>query len=116
MPALISAPLDVIDELMYRCWARRNFLPPELREADWHPVILEEMAAKDYELLEESRRETTINQPPHSRFVPLVPTITHLVHPAHADLREPHYLTSPESAGGGFMDSIYAGGLYTIEL
>ena len=43
-----SSTIDFIEELMYRCWARRNYLPPELREESWHPVILEEMA-DDYE-------------------------------------------------------------------
>ena len=39
--------LDFIEELRLRRWARENFVPAELRQATWHPVILEEMTRKD---------------------------------------------------------------------
>ncbi|HZT81794.1 MAG TPA: hypothetical protein VFA26_16325 [Gemmataceae bacterium] len=42
--------LDFIEELRLRRWARENHVPPELREATWHPVILDEMARKDLDL------------------------------------------------------------------
>ena len=112
MPALMSARIDMIEELMYRCWARRHYLPLELREADWHPVILDEMALRDEELFEESALEEPMNRRLEWSFVPLVPTITHLVHPAQSEIREPHFLTSPGSEGSYYTDSIYAGGIF----
>ena len=41
--------LDFIEELRLRRWARENFVPPELRQDTWHPVILEEMVRKERE-------------------------------------------------------------------
>ena len=43
--------LDVVEEIRLRTWARQNYLPRELRDGDWHPVILEEMRRKDEERL-----------------------------------------------------------------
>jgi hypothetical protein len=85
MPALTSARIDMIEELMYRCWARRNYLPLELREADWHPIILEEMALRDEELFEELHQQESMNRTLGSGFVPLDPSITHFVHPAQSE-------------------------------
>jgi hypothetical protein len=45
-----SAELDFIEELRLRRWARENYVPREQREAEWHPVVLEEMDRKDEEL------------------------------------------------------------------
>lgn len=45
-------PLDIIEELRLRRWARENYVPPEQRCPDWHQVILDEMARRDLELLE----------------------------------------------------------------
>jgi hypothetical protein len=50
-------PLDIIQELRLRRWARENYVPPEQRRPDWHQVIHDEMARRDLELLEAS--------PPH---------------------------------------------------
>lgn len=44
--------LDFLEELRLRTWARANFVPTEERDANWHPVILEEMRAKDEDLVE----------------------------------------------------------------
>lgn len=116
MPALLSAQVDPIEELMFRCWARRNYLPPELREADWHPVILEEMTLRDRELEEEDlRQEMMLSTPSARKFVPLVPTVTHYVHPAQGEIREPHFLSMPSSSGSFNTDTIYAGGIYDFE-
>jgi len=41
--------IDFIEELRLRRWARENFVPPELRQDTWHPVILEEMVRKERE-------------------------------------------------------------------
>jgi hypothetical protein len=104
-----SPPVGLIEELRYRCWARRNYLPLEFREPDWHPLILEEMACRDSELAEELRTEELLTHATGWDFVPLAPTMMHYVHPAHSDVREPHYLSAGDSQ---FTDSIYAGGLY----
>jgi hypothetical protein len=52
-----NEPLDLIEELRLRRWARENYVPPELRSPDWHQVIHDEMARKDLELLQA--------EPPH---------------------------------------------------
>jgi hypothetical protein len=41
--------IDFIEELRLRRWARENYVPATQREADWHPVILDEMSRKDNE-------------------------------------------------------------------
>lgn len=43
--------VDPIEEMRLRAWARHNYVPLDDREADWHPVILEEMQRKDREHL-----------------------------------------------------------------
>jgi hypothetical protein len=45
----VSVELDLIEELKLRRWARENYLPPESRRPDWHPIIHEEMRKKDLE-------------------------------------------------------------------
>ncbi|MCS7161197.1 MAG: hypothetical protein RMJ19_12060 [Gemmatales bacterium] len=50
-------PLDMIEELRLRRWARENYVPPEQRSPHWHQVIHDEMSRRDLELLEAS--------PPH---------------------------------------------------
>jgi len=116
MPVSPLTKIDAIDELMYRCWARRNYVPSELREADWHPVILEEMGLRDEELAEEARALERLNAMPTPPYVPLVPMVTHLVHPEHAQVREPHFLSAGDTAGTYYTDSIYAGGMFAFDL
>ncbi len=112
MPAAAQS-LDFIEELVFRCWARRNYLPLELREPDWHPIVLEEMALRDRELEEEQeqRADDLQTQAVSWDFVPLAPTVMHYVHPGHGEIREPHYL-SAGNAADSFTESIYAGGIY----
>ncbi len=43
--------LDFIEELRMRRWARENYVPRPSRENSWHPVILDEMAKKDRDLM-----------------------------------------------------------------
>ncbi len=43
--------LDFIEELRMRRWARENYVPHTRREDSWHPVILDEMAKKDRDLM-----------------------------------------------------------------
>ena len=45
----VSAELDFIEELKLRRWARENYMPPERRRPDWHPIVHEEMRNKDME-------------------------------------------------------------------
>ena len=42
--------LDPIEEIRLRTWARQHYAPSEQRDADWHPVVLDEMSRKDREL------------------------------------------------------------------
>lgn len=107
-----SSTIDFIEELMYRCWARRNYLPPELREESWHPIILDEMAIRDQELAEDAALEDAMNAPRHCEFVPLVPTLTHVIHPGHLETREPHFVSIRHPADSLSVDSIFAGGIY----
>ena len=64
-----SARLDLIKELRLRRWARTHWVPPEERQASWHPVVLEEMQRRDAELSDHVVRPST----PHFGYVPLVP-------------------------------------------
>ena len=105
------ATVDLIEELMYRCWARRNYLPLELRESDWHPIVLQEMASRDRELAEDLRTEEVLAHFASWDFVPLAPTAMHYVHQGHPEIREPHYLSAGSSTSS-FTESIYAGGVY----
>jgi len=50
MSSAVLAEVDLIEELKLRRWARENYVPCELRNRGWHPVILEEMFRKDEEI------------------------------------------------------------------
>ena len=41
--------VDAIEEIRLRTWARQNYLPSDLRDRSWHPIILDEMQRKDQE-------------------------------------------------------------------
>lgn len=71
--------LDIVEELRVRQWARRNWVPSDLRDARWHRVIHEEMTQRDAELAEGSAAA--------NRTVPLAEPSSHL--PA------PHFLQTP---------------------
>lgn len=47
-----AAEVDFIEELRLRRWAREHYVPCGRRDRSWHPVILDEMARKDEELVE----------------------------------------------------------------
>jgi hypothetical protein len=51
-PPASSADVDLIEELRLRRWARENYVPPQQRDPNWHPIILEEMRRKDDEVNE----------------------------------------------------------------
>ena len=42
--------IDAVEEMRLRTWARANYVPVEERDVTWHPVVLEEMDAKDREM------------------------------------------------------------------
>lgn len=44
--------LDLVEELRVRQWARRNWVPLNLRDQRWHHIILDEMTQRDRELEE----------------------------------------------------------------
>lgn|GEM_PF-1223099 len=44
-----TVPLNLIEELQLRRWARLNYLPQPERSPDCHPVILEELSRMDEE-------------------------------------------------------------------
>jgi hypothetical protein len=48
----VTAEVDFIEELRLRRWARENYLPPEQRRPDWHPVVHDEMTRRDTEMVE----------------------------------------------------------------
>ena len=55
--APLNGVLDPIAELRLRRWARERHVPAENRDPRWHPVVWQEMAAKDAErAAAESRR------------------------------------------------------------
>ena len=41
--------VDFIEEIRLRRWAREHYVPANDRDETWHPVVLEEMHAKDLE-------------------------------------------------------------------
>ena len=47
--APLTGALDPIAELRLRRWARERHVPAENRDPRWHPVVWQEMAAKDAE-------------------------------------------------------------------
>ncbi len=40
-------PVDLVQEMQLRTWARTHYQPPTQRNTKWHPVILDEMSRKD---------------------------------------------------------------------
>ncbi|MCS7021873.1 MAG: hypothetical protein NZ703_06615 [Gemmataceae bacterium] len=49
-PPTPTGNVDLIEELRLRRWARENYVPPQMRDPNWHPIILEEMRRKDDEI------------------------------------------------------------------
>ena len=46
-----EGPVDPVEEMKLRTWARTHYQPPKQRDTKWHPVILDEMGRKDRELV-----------------------------------------------------------------
>jgi hypothetical protein len=49
MLSSVLGDVDFIEELRLRRWARENYVPDDLRDASWHPIIQDEMGKKDLE-------------------------------------------------------------------
>ena len=49
MDSSMLSELDFIEELRLRRWARENYVAAEQRMTAWHPVVHDEMSAKDRE-------------------------------------------------------------------
>jgi hypothetical protein len=47
MERIMTADIDLIEELRLRRWARENYVSAERRESAWHPVVLDEMKSKE---------------------------------------------------------------------
>ncbi len=50
--SVVRTDVDFIEELQLRRWARENYVPQDERDAEWHPIILEEMHRRDGEVSE----------------------------------------------------------------
>jgi len=91
MKAKRRVDIDIVKELRLRRWARQYYVPADERAASWHPIVIEEMALKDDELLISSR-----SRAPVTSFVPLASTPIQRVHPQHQLPEQPK---SQSSAG-----------------
>ena len=49
MDSSMLSELDFIEELRLRRWAREHYVAAEQRMVAWHPVVHDEMSAKDRE-------------------------------------------------------------------
>jgi hypothetical protein len=88
------SPLDLIEELRLRRWARRNYVPAEQRGGEWHPIVLDEMLTRDRELVWAPvallSDESSTVRPIGRQIVPLPPTHLNVVHEAHEVPPEPN--------------------------
>lgn len=41
--------VDPVEEMRLRTWARKNYMPVDERDENWHPIVLDEMDRKDQE-------------------------------------------------------------------
>lgn len=48
-PRTVGFEIDPVEEMRLRTWARRHYAPADAREANWHPVIQDEMSRMDQE-------------------------------------------------------------------
>lgn len=78
-------PMDVVEELRLRRWARENYVPAAERDGLWHPVILEEMCRRDLEMADKPDLRRGL--------VPLQPGVRFL-HGAHLDTQRGETLLS----------------------
>jgi len=55
-----TAPLDLVEELQFRRWARLNYVPLTERSESWNSVIHDEMTQMDHD----SHQRTTTDSHP----------------------------------------------------
>ena len=79
-------PVDVVEELRLRRWARENYVPAVERDGLWHPIILEEMCRKD--------RDLANTQDLRRGMAPLMPAGVRFLHSAHLDTQRGELLLS----------------------
>jgi hypothetical protein len=84
--------VDIIEELQLRRWARENYVGSDFRTAAQHPVIRDEMRAKDAEIIIESRARDSV-----VAFVPLAPTVIQRLHEPHDLPEQPALLRQPQT-------------------
>lgn len=97
-PRPMSIAFRVVDSRKterLRQWARDHYLPRDERPASWHPIVLEEMRAIDGELGMVADADGSESLDLRFRYVPLAPTSTHFIHPAHAETPRPIFLGMP---------------------
>lgn len=86
-----------------RQWARKYFVPVEQRFPNWHPIVLEEMALKDFDIPRTPLATATATDVacmtelspgwPGACYVPLPPTETGYRRDArHETLRGPKFM------------------------
>jgi hypothetical protein len=93
MRATDVAGIDLIQELRLRKWARQNYVSPERRGKNWHPIVLEEMQFRDEEL-----RDVHGDLPAsNSAFVPLAPTEVFFIDARHESVPAPKSLNIPHA-------------------
>lgn len=85
-----DAPLDFVEELQLRRWARQNYVAATDRRVDWHPVVREEMQLRDAEMIVKTR-----TREPASTYVPLAPTDIQRIHPGHEAVHSPSVAMEP---------------------
>lgn len=85
----VDEPVDLLEELKLRRWAREHYVAAVHRDAAWHPVILDEMARKQADL------ERNVVLPSRGPFaaVPLPPGPSpdqpiRVLHGAHEESRK----------------------------
>ncbi|QDT63815.1 hypothetical protein [Calycomorphotria hydatis] len=79
---------DPVRELRLRRWAREHYVAPSDRQLSWHPIVLDEMRARDIELAKRATSHVT-------GYVPLAPSTIHEVHEAHAGVPAPKHISMP---------------------
>jgi hypothetical protein len=71
---------DPVEELRLRRWARENYVTAGLRNAAWHPVVLDEMRRRDQELTSAASYAEVAR-----RIVPLAPDDGRLLRGPHIE-------------------------------
>lgn len=49
---LLDGEVDLVEEMRFRTWARKNYVAACDRDDSWHPIVLDEMLRIDEECLE----------------------------------------------------------------